>query len=473
MTHTALQPLQEDEIARIPQCMEKGQELYLSGKTKDIGFRKAQLEKLYDTVSQNKEALANTLHQDLNKSAMEAYMTEIGLLLEETRYLIKKFPSWAKAKKARAGHAQMPAKIRIIQEPYGQVLIISPWNYPLVLSLEPIAAAIAAGNTVILKPSPYSPETSRLMANLLEESLEDGLVSVLRGGREVNQALLDQKFDYIFFTGSARMGKIVMAKASEQLTPVTLELGGKSPCIIEKSANLKLAAKRIAFGKLVNAGQTCVAPDYVLVDRSVTEEFTERLSKELSRVSENMYYFNESYPKIINDKHYSRLQALLEGQENIRICGDDIQNPNTRQISPRLVMNPNPQSDLMQEEIFGPILPILEYENLDEAMTFVRNRPRPLALYCFSEDKEKTREVMTGLSFGGGAVNDCLLHIAGSHAPFGGVGNSGMGNYHGKFGFDTFTHQKTVLKKGRFMDLSLRYPPFQKKDLKLLEKVLK
>lgn len=468
----ALEVNEDIELAAIPTAIKKGRELFLSGATRDIAYRKRALDTLYDALVSKKDDLARALYEDLNKSEFEAYMTEIGLTLSDLSHIRKKFPRWAKPRRARPDLTQYPARVRIVPEPYGQALIISPWNYPVLLSLEPLIESIAAGNVVVLKTSPYSAATSRLLAELLEDLFDDGLVSVFRGGRRVNQALLDEAFDYLFFTGSPSLGRIVMEKAAKHLTPLTLELGGKSPCIVEKSADLDLAAKRIAFGKLINAGQTCVAPDYLLVDKSVKDALIPRLQKELAVVLKDRDYFDKNYPRIVNDKHFKRLLALLDHQ-NILPAGGRIVDEKSRRLSPVLVDEPDPESPLMREEIFGPILPVLSYEKLEEALNFIEKRPRPLALYLFTRDGEVESHITRSLSFGGGAINDCLLHMASSHAPFGGIGQSGFGNYHGRYGFETFSHHKTVMKKGRLFDLSLRYHPYREKDFRLLRRLLK
>lgn len=446
------------------------QEFFDSGQTLDVGFRLQVLQQLYYAVRNSQEAILQALHEDLNKSPHEGYMTEVGLVLGEISAVRKHLKKWARPKKVRADRSQFPAQVYIYKEPYGAVLVMSPWNYPFLLSLDPVVEAIAAGNTVLLKPSAYSPATSALLKNLLEHSLPKGLVRVVEGGRQENQALLDEQFDYIFFTGSPKVGHLVMAKASEHLTPVTLELGGKSPTLIDESADLELTAKRLAFGKLTNAGQTCVAPDYVLIPRELREEFISLLEAELAKVSKDAKYYQDNYPKIINQKQYDRLQGLLQGQKIIYGGKSD---PLSLKIEPTLVLNPDLDSPLMQEEIFGPILPILDYEKFEDAIAFIKARPKPLALYHFTQNLEREAYVNSHISFGGGCINDCLLHLSSHTAPFGGVGNSGFGKYHGQYGFDEFSHSKTVLKKGKILDLSVRYHPYKKRGFRLLKRVLR
>lgn len=454
----------------IKEARQEIQEFFDSGQTLDLDFRLQALKQLYQAIKKSQDAILQALREDLNKSPHEGFMTELGLVLGEITAMIKHLKKWAKPRRARADLSQFPARVRIHKEPYGCVLVMSPWNYPFLLSMDPVVEAIAAGNTVLLKPSAYSPASSAIMKNLLENSLPKGLVRVIEGGRKENQALLDERFDYIFFTGSPTVGHLVMSKASEHLTPVTLELGGKSPALIDDSADLELTAKRLAFGKLTNAGQTCVAPDYVLIPQALREKFLPLLQAELAKISKDPKYYRDYYPKIINQKQYDRLQGLLQGQ-NIIYGGKS--DPLSLQIEPTLVLNPDPASPLMQEEIFGPILPILDYEKFEEAVAFIKARPKPLALYHFTQDAEREAYVTSHVSFGGGCINDCLLHLSSHTSPFGGVGNSGFGKYHGKFGFDEFSHTKTVLKKGKFLDLSVRYHPFKKSGLRLLKRVLR
>lgn len=455
---------------KIIQARQEVVDFFETGQTLDLDFRLEVLKKLYDLIRNSQDAILQALKDDLNKAPTEGYMTEVGQVLSDISHTRKKLKSWAKPRKVKASLSQFPARVRIHPEPYGTVLVMSPWNYPFLLSIGPLIAAIAAGNTVLLKPSAYSPATSALLKTLLEGGLPQGLVRVIEGGREENQALLDQKFDYIFFTGSPSVGKEVMAKAAVHLTPVTLELGGKSPVIIDETANIDLAAKRVAFGKLVNAGQTCIAPDYVFVHKDKREEFIEKLKEELAVIHKSPEYYRDNYPKMIQQKHFDRILGLLQGQ-NIIYGGKS--DPMTRQIEPTLVLNPDPSAALMQEEIFGPVLPIMDYEDFDEVVRFIKVRPKPLALYHFTEDQDKEAYVNKHISFGGGCVNDCILHQATTEAPFGGVGNSGLGKYHGKFGFEELSHLKTVIKKGSFLDMPFRYHPYKKTYLPLLRKLVK
>lgn len=440
-----------------------------SDKTRSYEARRQQLLLLQARIKELTPEIEEALKADLNKSPFEAYMTEIGLVLDEISYALKHLKGWMKARRSKIALTQMPGRVKRLPEPYGVVLIMSPWNYPFQLSLNPLVGAIAAGNTAILKPSAYSPATTEILAQVLTV-LEPGWVELVTGGREENRNLLQLDFDYIFFTGSPAVGHEVMRQAAENLTPVTLELGGKSPALVSADADLKLAARRIAFGKLVNAGQTCVAPDYVICEDRVKEAFLELLQAEFSQVSRDGEYFSEHFPKIINEKHFERLQAYL--QETPAAYGGKIF-PETRQISPAIIDSPPLDSQVMRDEIFGPILPVTSLPDLDSAVRYIRRQPKPLALYIFSEKKEIQRQLLAGIAFGGGCINDTLVHMSSPHVPFGGVGNSGMGQYHGKFSFDSFSHYKTVLKKSRYADLSLRYHPYREIDNKLIRKMLK
>lgn len=440
------------------------------GHTLPLDYRREALRRLRQQVAQRTPDILAALREDLNKSPYESFMAEVGLVLGEIDLACRKLGRWAKPERRRPSLAQLPATARVYKQPYGVTLVMSPWNYPFQLTMNPVIGAVAAGNCVLVKPSAYAPRISQVMAALCEAAFDPAHVRVIEGGRSENNALLEERYDYIFFTGSPSVGQLVMQKAARHLIPLTLELGGKSPVLVEESADIALAAKRILFGKLLNAGQTCVAPDYVLVQRGVKPQLVEALRAELARMMPNAAYFKQNYPKIINQKHYERLCGLLEGQT---ILSGGEQHPDTRQISLALVDEPAADSPLMQEEIFGPILPILSVDNMEEAMRFVASRPHPLALYLFTQNQQVEAEVISRLSFGGGCVNDTVLHLAGSHLPFGGVGDSGMGRYHGKTTFDTFTHHKSMLKKWRIMDLPLRYHPYREAEKTLPSWLLK
>lgn len=449
--------------------LEKQRAYFRTGKTKDLDFRKDQLKKLYQSIEEYEEEILDALQTDLNKVGFEAYATEIGLVLEEISYLLKNLKKFLKPKRVRTPIAQFPSVSRVYKEPYGQVLIIAPWNYPFLLTVSPLIGALAAGNTAVIKPSEFAPETSTILKKMIEKTFEPGYVTVVEGAVEVNQSLLSKDFDFIFFTGSTAVGKIVMEKASEHLTPVVLELGGKSPAIVDETADIKIAAKRIAWGKGVNAGQTCVAPDYLLVQETVKDELVTEIKNYARDFFGKDAQKNEEYPKIINEKHYQRLSNLIETGE---VIYGGQKNDKTRQINLTLMDQISWEDPIMQEEIFGPILPILSYEDLDQAIGQVNARPKPLALYLFSQSKDHEKKVLSEISFGGGAINDTLTHLASPYMGFGGVGQSGMGSYHGKGSIDTFSHHKSVLKKATWLDLPFRYPPYttSKKLLKMIMK---
>ncbi|MGI6694780.1 MAG: aldehyde dehydrogenase [Christensenellales bacterium] len=442
----------------IKSAVAQAREFFGQGRSLKLSFRLAALKKLEETVIRRQKDILTALGEDLNKSPYEGFMAEVGLVLGEISLARRKLRRWARPQRCLPSLAQLPATARVHKQPYGVALVMSPWNYPFQLTLIPLIGAVAAGNCAIVKPSAYAPATSQIIADICAEAFEPGHVRVIQGGREENSALLEEQFDYIFFTGSPRVGQLVMEKAAAHLTPLTLELGGKSPVIVEESADLALTARRILFGKLINAGQTCVAPDYVLAHHAIKDQLVEALKRELARMMPDAHYFREAYPKIINQKHFERLTGLLAGQT---ILAGGALHPDTRQISLALVDEPAPDSPLMQEEIFGPILPILSVSSLEEAMAFVAARPHPLALYLFTRNRESEDKVIRRLHFGGGCVNDTVLHLAGAHLPFGGVGNSGMGRYHGKASFDTFSHHKSVMKKWAAPDMPLRYHPYK------------
>lgn len=449
---------------------ERGRRFFDSGKTRDPDFRRAQLRRLLAACKAREAEVEAALKADLNKSPHESYMTEISIVYNEISYLEKHLNAWSRPRRALTALSQMPARVRIHPEPYGLVLVMSPWNYPFQLTLVPIACAIAAGNAVVVKPSAYSPATSLLLRSLVEESLEPGLVQVVLGGRAQNAGLLEQRFDYIFFTGSPLVGHLVMEAAARNLTPLTLELGGKSPVIVDETADLPLACKRLAFGKLGNAGQTCVAPDHIYVHESVKERFLEELKKALSVVTNDPAYFALNFPAIVNEKHFERIQGYLRDQ---KILFGGKAYPERRQLEPTILDEPSEDSPVMQEEIFGPIFPVLSYRSLDELIEQQRQKEKPLALYLFTRSSENEKKVTGQLSFGGGCINDCLMHMVSPHAPFGGTGKSGMGSYHGRWGFETFSHEKTVLKKPKLFDLPVRYHPFSETKTKLLKRLLR
>ncbi|MDO5734444.1 MAG: iron-containing alcohol dehydrogenase [Eubacteriales bacterium] len=487
------QPASQEEAAEnakseqeklISKAFARCQTFYQSQITKNLRFRKLELRKLKKTIEESEAEIYAALKQDLNKAELESYMTEISIVKEEINYMLRHLKRLAKAKKRIPAISQAPASLKITYEPYGVALIMSPWNYPFLLTLGPLVNAIAAGNCAVIKPSAYSPATSALIKRLCQKAFTPGLVEVIEGGREENQALLRTDFDYIFFTGSPAVGKFVMSEAAKRLIPVTLELGGKSPCIVDQSADLKKTAKRILFGKLTNAGQTCVAPDYLLVEEKVKDELILELLKGLEKAFPSADYVKSNYVKMIQPKHFQRMRELLAGQkliypQNARNLfpaseqyGQLYLNPETQQIMPVLVDEVSLDSRLMQEEIFGPILPIISWTDQAELLRSFKDKEKPLALYLFTKDSDFIKKALNSISSGGVAINDTLLHMASSKAPFGGVGNSGMGNYHGDHGFYTFSHERTVLKKSWYFDVPMRHHPYSKRALKILKKLL-
>ena len=456
------------EIAFI---LEEQRKFFLSGETLPIKFRKQMLKKLYASVVFHKEEILSALTSDLGKSDFEGFMCEVGLSLTEISYMIKNVKKFAKEKTVVTPLAQFASRSYKKPCPYGNTLIMSPWNYPFLLSIEPLANAIAAGNTAILKPSAYSPATSKIIEKILSECFEKKFVAVVTGGRQENAALLEQKFDFVFFTGSQAVGKEVLRHTAENLTPAILELGGKSPCIIDKSAKIKLAAKRVVFGKYLNCGQTCVAPDYILCHKDIKDEFVKEVKIQIEKQYGKNPLENSDYGKIINQKHFERVSSLINAE---KIVHGGKTNPQTQQIEPTVLDNVTWDDAVMQEEIFGPIMPILTYENLDQVIADLQKKQKPLALYFFSQNKKNIKAVTEKVSYGGGCINDTIIHLATSEMGFGGVGESGMGSYHGKTGFDAFSHTKSIVDKKTWMDLPMRYQPYDRKiNGKLLKMFLK
>ena len=458
------------ENKNVTEIVSTQKQYFSSGATLSYEFRMDALRKLETAICNNEQKIYAALHTDLGKSETEAFMCEVGLVLSEISWMKKNLKKLMKRQRVKTPMAQFAADSFRTASPYGTVLIMSPWNYPVLVSLSPMVAAIAAGNTVVLKPSSYSPATSALIKAMLEATYAPEYIAVVTGGRSENQALLQQHFDKIFFTGSTAVGKEVMRCASQHLTPVTLELGGKSPCIVEKTAKIQLAAKRIVFGKFVNCGQTCVAPDYILCDSSIRDQLVAALRQEIRTQFGEHPLENADYGKIINEKHYRRLLGLID--EGKVVCGGDHDDATCR-IEPTVMDNVSWADAVMQEEIFGPILPVLTYDDLEQAMATVESRPRPLALYLFTEERSVAERVLTKCRFGGGCINDCIIHLATSEMPFGGVGESGMGGYHGKFGFAEFSHYRSIVDKKTWMDMPVRYQPYTKKTLQLLRRVMK
>lgn len=448
--------------------IKKQREFFDDGHTKELEFRILMLQKLRSVIKSNESLFYDAMKKDMNKCPTEVYMTEIGLVLEEISFHLRRLPKWARDKRVKSPIAQFPSKSFVSPEPYGVALIMSPWNYPVLLSIGPLVGAISAGCTAVVKPSAYAEETSKIISKVLKSVFSEEYIAVIEGGREENNALLNERFDYIFFTGSHTVGRLVMEKASKYLTPVTLELGGKSPVIIDKTANIKIAARRVAFGKVLNAGQTCVAPDYLFIHNDIKDEFINayKLAIDEFFIDDKM----DSMNTIINKKHFDRIVKLLE-------CGRIVLGGKTETeilfVEPTLIDIKDLNSPIMNEEIFGPILPMITYEDVSECINYIVKRPRPLALYLFTEDASVEKRVLNKCSFGGGCINDTIIHIATPYMGFGGVGDSGMGSYHGKKSFDTFTHYRSIVKKATWLDLQIRYRPYSKFKDRLLRYFLK
>ncbi len=452
----------EQEIKDI---LQQQNHFFSSGKTIPAEFRLKQLESLKEAMIRHEADLAAALKEDLGKSRMESYMCEIGLTLSELTWMQKHLRSLMRSKRVSTPAAQFAAKSFRSPSPYGTVLIMSPWNYPVLLTLDPLIDAIAAGNTAVVKPSAYAPCTFDVMKTMIEECFPAHYVAVVDGGRAENQALLQQRFDMIFFTGGKTVGREVLRHAAEYLTPVTLELGGKSPCIVDSTAKIRLAAKRIVFGKYLNCGQTCVAPDYILCDKRIRDELITAILAEIEKQFGKEPLKNPNYGKIINEKHFERILGLINGEK--LVYGGQSE-PESLRIAPTVLNNITWDDAVMGEEIFGPLLPILTFDTLDEALDTVESHPHPLALYFFSEDKAAQKKVLDTCRFGGGCINDTIIHLATSDMPFGGVGESGMGSYHGRVGFETFSHYRSIVDKKTWMDLPIRYQKYTRLKEKMM-----
>ncbi|MBE6567002.1 MAG: aldehyde dehydrogenase [Ruminococcaceae bacterium] len=448
--------MEQQQISRI---VEEQRAFFESGKTLSIAYRKRALTALRAAIVAREADIEAALFQDLGKSDFEGYMCEVGMALDEISYMLGHIDRFAKEKRVHTPLAQFASRSYVKPSPYGVTLIMSPWNYPFLLTIDPLIDALAAGNTAVLKPGAYAPATASIIKELIESTFLREYVAVVTGGRAENACLLDQKFDYIFFTGSKSVGKEVMKKAAEHLTPVTLELGGKSPCIVDETADLALAARRIAFGKYLNCGQTCVAPDYVICHTSVRDRFVELLKNEIVRQFGADPLQNPDFGHIINQKHFERILSLIDAQ---KVVHGGRSNADTLQIEPTVMTNVTWQDAVMGEEIFGPVLPILTFESMDEVIQTVNSYDSPLALYLFSSNKKILRRITAECRFGGGCVNDVIIHLATAHMGFGGVGESGMGSYHGKAGFDTFSHYKSIVDKKTWIDLPMRYQPYNR-----------
>ena len=457
----------EQEIKDI---LQQQNHFFSSGKTIPAEFRLKQLESLKEAMIRHEADLAAALKEDLGKSRMESYMCEIGLTLSELTWMQKHLRSLMRSKRVSTPAAQFAAKSFCSPSPYGTVLIMSPWNYPVLLTLDPLIDAIAAGNTAVVKPSAYAPCTFDVMKTMIEECFPAHYVAVVDGGRAENQALLQQRFDMIFFTGGKTVGREVLRHAAEYLTPVTLELGGKSPCIVDSTAKIRLAAKRIVFGKYLNCGQTCVAPDYILCDKRIRDELITAILAEIEKQFGKEPLKNPNCGKIINEKHFERILGLINGEK--LVYGGQSE-PESLRIAPTVLNNITWDDAVMGEEIFGPLLPILTFDTLDEALDTVESHPHPLALYFFSEDKAAQKKVLDTCRFGGGCINDTIIHLATSDMPFGGVGESGMGSYHGRVGFETFSHYRSIVDKKTWMDLPIRYQKYTGLKEKMMRMFLK
>ncbi len=435
-----------------------------TGVTKSIDFRISALKKLREQVMMKENDIYEALYQDFKKSTFETALSETGLVLMELDLAIKKLKHWAKPQRVFPSFLNFPSNDKIYAEPYGATLIIAPWNYPFQLAFSAVVGSIAAGNTVVLKPSELTPHTSKLIADIVASAFQEQYIAAVEGGVETAQSLLAQRWDYIFFTGSVPVGKIVARAAAKHLTPVTLELGGKSPCIIHHTANIKLAAKRITWGKFFNGGQTCIAPDYLLVQKAVKQDLAAAIKNEIETAYGTDPKKSEDFPRIINERNFKRLAAMLRDQEFL-IGGE--QDINELYIAPTLIDEPDLESKVMEDEIFGPVLPVISYESETELENIIKRYEKPLSFYVFSTDRSFTDKLIQTFSFGGGVVNDTMVHFGNHRLPFGGVGHSGIGAYHGKASFDTFTHRKSVVKRGNWLDVPIRYAPYQGKLNKL------
>ncbi|QWG62683.1 aldehyde dehydrogenase [Bacillus mycoides] len=453
----------------ISSIVNKQKQYFYNGYTRSIETRKNNLKKLYEGIQRFEGEIFQALKLDLNKSVHESFTTEIGYVLKEISFQMKHISSWSKPKRVRTALTHFGSKGKVVPEPYGVTLIIAPWNYPFQLAIAPLVGALAAGNTVVLKPSELTPNVSKVLTRMLGELFPEELVSVVEGGAQESTALLKEPFDYIFFTGSVGVGKVVMEAAAKKLTPLTLELGGKSPCIVHKDAKLDVTARRIVWGKFLNAGQTCVAPDYMYVHSSVKEQLIEALRHEIAEQYGKDALQNDNYVRIVSERHFERLCTFL--QDGKPVIGGNY-TKETLHIEPTVLTNVTWQSAVMEDEIFGPILPIIEYDKIEEVIETIQHHPKPLALYVFSEDRKVQEKVTSNISYGGGCINDVVYHLATPYLPFGGVGSSGLGSYHGEQSFRTFSHYKSILSQSTAFDMKIRYSS-TKSALKFIRKLLK
>lgn len=436
-----------------------------------INSRVESLKKLKSAIKKYEIDIINALHEDLGKSEFEAYTTEVGFIYSSINYALKNIKRWNKVRKVKNDIAQLPGKSYIYNCPYGSVLIIGPYNYPFQLTIEPLIGAIVGGNTAVLKPSEFTPMVEKVIVKIIKEAFEEQYINVVTGDYTVNSELLDLPFDYIFFTGSVNVGKIVMEKASKHLTPITLELGGKSPVIVDSTAKLDIATKRIIWGKFSNAGQTCVAPDYILVQEEIYNEFIEKCKNRIREFYSENVKQNEDYGRIVNDRHMKRLSNILEKDKSKILFGGEL-DFKSRYISPTILGDVNHNDEVMKDEIFGPIMPVIKYKDMKDIEYYLKKYEKPLALYVFSEDKAFSEKIINKFAFGGGCVNDTISHVASLYLPFGGVGKSGIGKYHGYSSFKTFTYEKAIVKRSSKIDVKLIFPPYNKK-IDLIKKVMK
>lgn len=452
------------------ELIEKQKKYYNTGATRSISFRKEQLKKLYSKISLYEEKINEALWKDLHKGAYESYLTEVGICKQEISHLIRNLNKWARPKRVRTSLLHFKAKSFILNEPYGQTLIIAPWNYPFQLIIGPLAGAIAAGNTVILKPSELAPATENIITKIITELFDEEYISCKNGGATVSQELLKLKLDYIFFTGSPRVGRYVMEAAAKNLIPITLELGGKSPVIVDETANIDITARRLTWGKFLNGGQTCIAPDYLFVHESVKEKLVERIIFYIEKFYGKNPQESPDYLRIINETNTLRLKSLIKDQ---KILTGGIIDEKDKYISPTLIDEPALDSPIMTEEIFGPVLPILSFDSLDKVIDIILERDKPLAMYIFSNSRKNQKKLLANIPAGNGAINDVIMQFANANLPFGGVGPSGMGSYHGKHSFTAFSHQKSILKRSNLIDIPIRYAPYRDLYFRVVRRLIK
>ena len=456
-----------EKKVELKEIINKQRDFFNTNATKSVKYRIKMLQRLKEAIRNNEAAILSVLYKDLLKSKSEAYMSELAIVYAEINEALKNVRKWSRPEKVKGTISTFPAKNYIYSEPYGVVLIISPWNYPFNLAIAPLIAAIAAGNTAIIKCSKESVYTSKVIKYIINKAFSSNYIFCVDEDIDYDE-LLNQRYDYIFFTGSQRVGKIVMNIASNNLIPVSLELGGKSPCIIDETADIKLAARRVLWGKLLNAGQTCVSVDYVLIHSSVKDRFIKYLQKELKKRYPNALN-NDTYPRIINEYHYKRLMNLIKSEESIiGGRGDDV----VHRLEPTILPDVDFDHEIMKEEIFGPVLPIIEYDDINNIIRIIKEHEKPLACYVFTRDEDTAKHIINSISYGGGCINDVILQVSNHYMPFGGVGSSGVGSYHGKFGFDTFSHKKSIVWSKTMIDLPIRYAPFNQLKFRILKKIL-